>query len=134
MARDGIECDDRWPIVIWRTVGIPTDAQVDRFIAQADEYLARREPYVVVFDNSVSGRATPYMRKKAGAWLTANSERLGEHCLGTGLVFPNAALRFVLSTVMLVVSHPVDHKVVGTLEQAVAWANAQLRTRIDRSA
>ena len=128
MARDGIECDEtRWPIVIFRTTGIPNDENVDRFIAKADEYLRRGEPYVVIFDNTHSGRATTYMRKRASEWLTSNSERLSQHCLGTGLVFRSAAFRFVLSTVMLVVSHPVPHEVCGTCDEAVAWAEAQLR-------
>lgn len=130
VPRDGIECDEsRWPIVIFRTIGIPSEPQVDRFIAKADELLARGQTYVVIFDNTYSGRATPYMRKRAGDWLSSNGKRLGQHCLGTGLVFPNAAFRFVLSTVMLVVSHPVPHEVCATVEEAVAWAEAQLHRR-----
>jgi len=129
MPRDGIECDDsRWPIVIYRTIGIPTDPQVDRFITSAELYLARQEPYVVIFDNSQSGRATAYMRKRASEWLKKNAPKLGEHCLGTGLVFRSAALRFVMSTVMLVVSHPVDHEVLGTVDEAVAWGEDLIRS------
>jgi len=129
MARDGIECDDsRWPIVIYRTIGIPADEQVDRFIASAELYLARREPYVVVFDNTLSGRPTAYMRKRAGDWLAANASELAKHCLGTGLVFRSAALRFVMSTVMLVVNHPVDHEVFGTADEAIAWGEDLLAT------
>ncbi|MBX3272485.1 MAG: hypothetical protein KF729_19660 [Sandaracinaceae bacterium] len=130
MARDGIECDEsRWPIVVFRTIGIPADADVDAFIAKAEECLARGEPYVVVFDNSEAARATPYMRRRASEWLEANSRRLGHTCLGTALVFRSAAFRFVLSTVMLVVSHPVPHEVCASLEQALRWSEAQLRRR-----
>ena len=131
--RDGIECDDsRWPIVIFRTTGIPSDLQVDRFIALANQYLERGEPYVVIFDNTHSGRAPAYMRKRAGEWLSKNSQRLGSVCLGTGLVFPNAAFRFILSTVMLVVSHPVPHEVCGTVEEALVWAERLLAKRHGR--
>lgn len=134
MLRDGIECDDsRWPIVIFRTTGIPSELQVDQFITKADEYLDRGEPYVVIFDNTYSGRAPPYMRKRAGEWLKESSPRLATCCLGTGLVFPNAAFRFILSTVMLVVSHPVPHEVCGTVDEAVAWAERQLAQRHGRA-
>ena len=127
MPRDGIECDDsRWPIVVFTTVGIPSDEQVDRFIAQADLFLSRGQNYVVIFDNTKGGRATQYIRKRAGEWLRSNADELGKHCLGTGLVFKSAALRFVMSTVMLVVPHPVPHEVCGTLEDAIAWARRQL--------
>lgn len=128
MARDGIRTDEsRWPIVVHRTVGIPPESDVDRFIAAADMHLARAEPYVVIFDNSQAGRVPPYLRSKAKAWLEANSERLGQHCLGTALVFRSAALRFVMTTVMLVVSHPVPHEVCATEEEALRWASDQLR-------
>lgn len=129
MARDGIETDEsRWPIVVHRTIGIPSEADVDRFIAAADLHLARGEPYVVIFDNTLAGRIPGHMRQRAGDWLKENSERLGEHCLGTALVFRSAALRFVMTTVMLVVSHPVPHEVCRDEEDALRWAAERLRT------
>ena len=128
MARDGIRTDEsRWPIVVHRTVGIPSEADVDRFIAAADMHLARAEPYVVIFDNTLAGRVPAYLRSSAKAWLTENQTRLGEHCLGTALIFRSAALRFVMTTVMLVVSHPVPHEVCATEEEALRWAGEQLR-------
>ena len=113
--------------MVHRTVGIPSDSDVDRFIASANLHLAREEPYVVIFDNTRSGRVPAYMRTQAKAWLSDNSERLSKHCLGTALVFRSAALRFVMTTVMLVVPHPVPHEVCATEEEALRWASQQLR-------
>jgi len=112
--------------VVFTTVRIPSEAQVDRFIERSDAFLARGEPYVVVFDNSMGGRATRYMREQAGAWLRTNSPALGRCCAGTALVFASAALRFVMSTVMLFASHPVEHLVCRDLDEALAWGRAQL--------
>lgn len=127
MPRDALETDESlWPIVVHRTVGIPSELDVDAFIERADKILARAEPHVVIFDNTHAARATPYMRKRAKEWLQRNNERMGESCLGTALVFKSAAFRFVMSTVMLVVTHPVPHEVCGTMDEAYDWANRQL--------
>lgn len=128
VPRDAIECDEsRWPVVVYRTVGIPSEHQVDAFIRHADMMLARREPYAVVFDNTQSGRVPPYLRKAAASWLETNQATLSKHCHGTALVFRSAALRFVMSTVMLVVSHPVGHEVFGDVDSAVRWCDDQVR-------
>lgn len=127
MPLDALETDEsRWPIVIHRTVGIPSDAQVDAFIDRATAHVMRGEPFVVIFDNSHGGRATGYMRKRATEWLKSYERQLELNCVGTALVFRSAALRFVMSTVMLVVSHTVPHQVCATLEEATRWAEGQL--------
>lgn len=129
-VRDGIHTDEsRWPIVVHRTIGVPSDADVDAFIKRADAILAKQQPHVVIFDNVLSGRVSAYMRQRSMDWLKANSPQLAEHCLGTGLVFRSAALRFVMSTVMLVASHPVPHKVCATLDEALTWARVQIAAR-----
>ena len=127
MPRDELRTDDsRWPIVVHTTIGIPSDAQVDRFIAIADHHLARGVPYVVIFDSSQAGRVSPYMRGRAREWLASSKDVFSQHCLGTALVFKSAALRFVMSGVMLVASHPVPHEVCADLEEALRWSQARL--------
>ncbi|MGE0792207.1 MAG: hypothetical protein AB7S26_41425 [Sandaracinaceae bacterium] len=135
MARDGIETDEtRWPIVVHRTIGIPSEDDVDRFIDAANAHLQRQEPYVVVFDNTHAGRVPAYMRQRASDWLRENAPRLSRYCLGTALVFKGAALRFVMTGVMLVASHPVPHEVCGTEQEALRWASERLRSAISRGA
>lgn len=134
MPQDDLTTDEsRWPIVVHTTIGIPSDAQLDAFMRRADEILARRQPYVVVFDNSQGGRATSYMRERTKEWLKARGPELSQHCLGTALVIRSAALRFVLSTVMFVWPAPVPAEVFGTLEEALAWARSKLDTRQRRA-
>ena len=41
-------------------------------------------------------------------------------------MFRSPALRFVMSGVMLVASHPTPHAVCGTLDDALRWAQGQL--------
>lgn len=118
-----------WPVVVHRTLGKPTDAQVDAFITRADEILGRATPHVVVFDNSQAGMPSAYMRKRNTEWLVANQDTLAKHCVGVAFVFPSAALRFVMSAAMLVWSQPVPHDVFAGLPEALAWARQRVPAR-----
>lgn len=113
-------------MVVHRTIGSPSDAEVDAFIARADGILARGERHVVIFENLLADTPSAYMRQRSIDWLQENGQRMAGTCVGTALVFRNAALRFVLSGVMLFVSHPTPHVVVGSLDQALAWSRDQL--------
>lgn len=122
-----IETDmTRWPIVVHRTIGSPDDREVDAFIDRAESILARGVPHVVIFDSLLAEIPSAYMRRRSGEWLSANGERMRGSCLGTALLFRSPALRFVMSGVMLMTSHPTPHAVCGTLEEALTWSRRQL--------
>lgn len=122
-----IEADtSRWPLVVFRTIGSPSDEQVDAFVALSDELLGRGERYVVVFDNLLADLPSAYMRQKSIDWLQRNAARMEGVCIGTALVFRSAGLRFVMSSVMLFASHATPHAVCATLDEALGWARAQL--------
>ena len=134
MATGRIETDtSRWPIVVHRTIGSPSDAEVDAFIDRADAILRRGERHAVVFENLLAETPSAYMRQRSIDWLTKNGEPMAGLCVGTALVFRTAALRFVMSGVMLFVSHPTPHAVVGSLDQAVAWCRDQLAAPVKRA-
>lgn len=118
----------RWPIVVHRTIGSPTDAQVDAFVARSQEILDRGIVHVVVFDNLLAEIPSAYMRQKSVDWLKSNGEKMKDICLGTALLFRSPGLRFVMSGVMLFASHPTPHAVCGTLDEAIAWSRQQLAT------
>ncbi len=127
MSRHCIETDlSEWPLVIHRTIGSPPDAEVDAFIARADELLLRGEPHAVVFDNTESGMPSSYMRRKNMEWLDARQGVLARYCVATAFVFPSAGMRFVMSTALLVWSQPVEHDVFADVASASAWARAKL--------
>ena len=127
MPLDALETDEsRWPIVIHRTIGIPDDDQVDAFVARATQHALTGETYAIIFDNTHGGRATTYMRNESKRWLKAHNHLLRKSCAGTAFVFTNPALRFVMSTVLLVVEFGFEHKVCATVDEAVAWCERQL--------
>jgi hypothetical protein len=124
----------RWPIVVHRTIGSPSDAEADALILRAEQILSRGEKHAIVFENLLAESPSPYMRQRSVEWLTKNGERMSKHCVGTALVFRTAAMRFVMSGVMLFVTHPTPHSVVGTLDQGLAWCRDQLALPTQRAA
>ncbi len=116
----------RWPIVVHRTIGSPTDSQVDLFVARSQEILDRGVVHVVIFDNLLAEIPSSYMRQRSIDWLKGNGEKMRNVCIGTGLVFRSSSLRFVMSGVMLFASHPTPHHVCATIDEALAWSRDQL--------
>ncbi|HEY8431226.1 MAG TPA: hypothetical protein VIL20_22760 [Sandaracinaceae bacterium] len=121
--------ESRWPIVIHTTIGVPSEAEVEAFMRRADEILARRAVHAVVFDNSQAGPVPGYMRRSTVEWLSRNREELERYCVGTALVIRSAALRFLMTTVMLVSSHRLEQEVFASLDPAIAWCEQRLRQR-----
>lgn len=119
----------RWPIVVHRTIGSPSDAQVDAFVARSQEILERGIVHVVVFDNLLAEIPSAYMRQRSIDWLKSNGERMKDVCIGTALLFRSPGLRFVMSGVMLFASHPTPHAVCATLDEALKWSREQLATQ-----
>ncbi len=117
----------QWPIVIHRSEGAMGPEDTDVFIARLDAVLARAERYVTIFDSSKLSSSKFGDHSRIVGWLKANDKRLRQFSVGTAVVLESAALRFVISSVLLVYSPPTPIKVFPTLASALAWAKAQLQ-------
>lgn len=126
-AKDGILTDEsEWPIVVHSTVGIPSEDDVDAFMRRADAILARGERHAVVFDNTRGGKIPSYLRTRSVEWVKRNKEPLERLCVAKALVIRSAALRFLMTTLMLVTSHGVREEVFASREQAIGWCQREL--------
>ncbi|HEY8431225.1 MAG TPA: hypothetical protein VIL20_22755 [Sandaracinaceae bacterium] len=126
-VKDGIVTDEsEWPIVVHSTIGIPSEQDVEDFVRRADAILARGERHAVVFDNTRGGSIPSYMRTRSVEWVERNKEALERLCVAKALVIRSAALRFLMTTLMLVTSHRIPEEVFSTREAAVEWARRQL--------
>lgn len=128
LSDDRLTTDESlWPIVIHETVGVPPESDVIRMLARSDACLARREKYIVIFDSSRAGSTPGYLRDASIRWLKDNRGELERWCLGSALVVRSPALRFLMSTVLLMTSHTVPQEVFPTFDKAMDWAEAKLR-------
>ena len=117
----------QWPIVIHRSEGTMGPQETELFISRLDQVLMRKERYVTIFDSTKLSTSKMGDRDKILGWLRNNDANLRKYSVGTGVVLESAALRFVISSVLLIYSPPSPIKVFPNLSSALAWARAQLQ-------
>lgn len=121
--------ESRWPLVIVRIVGTPTDEELDAFLAESTHRLRRNEIQVSIIDVSKADRSPPTQRRKQAEWMRVHDDLLRRRSAGMAYVITNPMVRGVLTAIMWLQPLPVEHTVVGTLEEAERWAIAQLAKR-----
>ena len=118
--------ESRWPLVIVRIVGTPTDDELDAFLAESTVRLQRKEIQVSIIDVSRADRAPATQRRKQADWMRDHESLLRRRSAGMAYVITNPMVRGVLTAIMWLQPLPVEHTVVATLEEAERWALAQL--------
>lgn len=118
--------ESRWPLVIVRIVGTPTDDELDAFLAESTVRLQRKEIQVSIIDVSRADRAPATQRRKQADWMRDHENLLRRRSAGMAYVITNPMVRGVLTAIMWLQPLPVEHTVVSTLEEAERWALAQL--------
>jgi hypothetical protein len=123
--------DTGWPIVVHESSGVMSDADIDTYVTRATALLERGEAHAVIIDAREITDVSPYARAAKKAWLEDHREQLVRHCVGTAVVLHSALSRFVFATILLVQPFPIPYRAFATVEEARAWARAQLDARIE---
>lgn len=124
----------QWPIVVHTQEGAMGPDDTTIFLHRLDEVLARRQRYVTVFDSTKLSTFKMGDRDRIVQWLKENDAQLKQYSVGTGVVLASAALRFVISGVLLVYRPPTPIKVFGSMAEAMAWAKTQVTSPVLRPA
>ncbi len=119
--------DSRYPIVIVRVHGDPSDEQLAQFLAGVEQILKRPAPRGLVFDVSRGNTPPAHHRRAMAHWLKAHAVEMRTNTAGLAFIFTSAAFRFVLSTVFLIQPLPCPHTVCATEEAALEWVTERLR-------
>lgn len=120
--------DSRWPWVETRWRGAATDAEVDRFLARMDLWLARHTPFYLLIDSrgawgldaTQRARIIQYMRDTAG---------LTGQLLVQAVVFDNPVQRALYFAVVWVFPMPFPSKAFSEPDAARRWLALQMRER-----
>jgi hypothetical protein len=116
------------PSAVITCEGVMDQDDTRRFIDTLDAVLRRNERYVTVFDSTKLSSFRMPDRDKIVQWLHENDAELKKLWLGSAVVLSSPALRFVISTVLLVSRPPAPIKVFGSSSEAMAWARARLQS------
>lgn len=117
-----------WPLVVYAVEGNLSNEELDAFVLDAGQDLARGERYAVVFDTTKLGAVSAYMRSRSIQWQRAHTQELAWHCVGTVYVLASPLLRFVAMTVLMVTRLPTPLKVCERVDEAKSWALERLQT------
>jgi hypothetical protein len=125
-CRAGIDFSG-WPIARIHA-GEPTNEELDERMHAMDEMLARRQPFACVMLMNTSAKFNNQHRKRITQWNTDNAEQLRLYCRGMAFVFPESpVIRFVISSMLILIRRPVAHRVFDTEGEAMAWTQQRMR-------
>lgn len=123
--------DTDWPLLVLRQAGVDEPADIASMLAGLTRRLSRGR-CAVVFDTLDTQypplkQAEEYARME-GEWLRDNQAVIRRNVVGVAFLLTNPAVRFILSSVLLVASLPVPHTVTGDPSEARNYCLRKLRT------
>lgn len=119
-----------WPLLILRQAGVDEVADIASMLSGLTRRLSRGR-CAVVFDTLGTvypplSQAQHYARME-GEWLRANQTLVKRNVVGVAFLVTNPAVRFILTSVLLIASLPVPHTVTGDPTEARDYCLAKLR-------
>jgi hypothetical protein len=119
---------EKAPLIVIEFTGEKANAQnFAVYLKGLEENYTGKEDIALVFDARNALDLNPVYQLKQAKWLRQNKDVVERYCQGIAYVIPNAFLRNMLALVFKIQPSPVQFKVFETLEDAYAWANAQLK-------
>mgnify|MGYP006999982045 CR=1 FL=1 len=90
-----------------------------------ERVFARKEAYTLLIDATHAGVPGADVRRHFAEFSIKNRAHTRGYCKGEAYVMPNALVRGALTAVMWLSPFEYPHKVVGTVNEARAWLDAQ---------
>lgn len=123
--------DSRYPPIVYVTwAGVPDVALIERYFAvtveQATELVKLGKRCVMISDTRAMGRTSPLGRRRISELSRTHQELLEQAGYASCLIVENPLVRGVI-TALSWVDPTMDSKVVGTVDEAMAWATQTLK-------
>jgi hypothetical protein len=117
-----IRLDDRhWPLVVVVYEGSPDTATFERYLAEMDRCLSRKERHGYLLDGRDGAMLGGEQRTAQGLWLKSRKDELRRFSMGTSLVIRQASIRFLVSAIYLIQRPVAPTETFSTLEEAHRW-------------
>lgn len=118
--------ESRLPLVVVTFRGTASTAEFEEYLRLLRVNLGRRQPTAVVVDSRKMVTMSAAQRKRQAEWIDSNREDLLRFTRGTAFVINNPLMRGALTAIFWLTRYETPYVVVATLEEAEAWALAQL--------
>jgi hypothetical protein len=124
-----ITVDDRhWPVVIFRFPDRVTMADLEAYLAKAEQLLDRGGRSAgLVLNQRLMTWDTAIMRRQS-EWMKRHADRLREHSLGVALVLTSPLQRGLLKAILWMQPMPQAHHVTADVADALRWIGERLHS------
>lgn len=124
-----------WPLVLTVFNGDQGEPEVDRYIKAMDTIYDEGKPFMGA-SLMVRYRPEVVQLKRIADWTRARRDVFARVCVGSAIVAPAPAFRFIFSTLLMMQALPVPYTVVSGPDEASEWITQQTakdpRVRFDR--
>jgi len=111
----------RWPLLLQCSPPILTEESLLKYLGYLNALCASQaEPFAMVSDLRKSAPLTVRQRKILADSMDTSA--FSRHCRGMVLVLESPLLRGMVAAIHLIRRPSYAHKVVGTVEEGIAWA------------
>lgn len=115
-----------FPLVVTRYRGAVTHADFERHLRVMSSSMRIGQKTAVILDTTEGAARSAESMKALRDWLDRERELMRTQVIGLALVIPSAAVRFLLTKMMLVVDMPYPYEVVDSYTAGLAYARKQL--------
>ena len=127
--------DNHWPLVVVRLVGADGNTDVEVMLTALQRRMFQGR-CAVLFDTSATEHQSLAQAQEVvrieGKWLRANQALIQRNVVGVAFVITNPAVRFVLSSVLLLAPLPTQHVVTGDENEGRSYCHQLLRSTSSR--
>lgn len=117
--------DQFFPLIITQHIGAVTDEewenQLKRDTVLMNQYLARGDKTISIYDMTFMKSPTPTQRELAAHWMRDHLDGLKATNVGNAFLIPNMLIRGVLQAVFWIQRYPLDYKVTKGWDAAIEW-------------
>ncbi|HEU5074749.1 MAG TPA: STAS/SEC14 domain-containing protein [Polyangiaceae bacterium] len=121
--------ESAWPLVTMQWDGIPTDADLTRFLARLDGWLDRGQRFGLLVEPLASGVPTPEQRVRTIGHMKANASRTAR-LLVQAIVIHSRLQRTLFYGINLIFPNPFPSKVFANADAARLWILDELRSQV----
>ena len=114
------------PIFSVTVVQTPTAAEFARYLAWQEVNLARGQRHVIIFELRPGANVELAERLAGSDFTRKHSDVIAAQTAGFCFVFPNVAMRFIVSSALAFGPALFPYAVYAVHEDAVLWAESQL--------
>ncbi|MCC6807637.1 MAG: hypothetical protein IT381_09455 [Deltaproteobacteria bacterium] len=119
--------ESRYPVVTMTFPELPSDEDIQDFIAVNLRLLAKKERHATVVDMRPIAEAAPQQRRMTADYVRQNYAALQQWRAGVAFVSSSRFTRGIVAAVMWLQRPPYEWAVVASVEAGIAWCEARLR-------